>query len=197
MNDGVRQITIGLRVLGERLRQARKDSAQVKLVNTPEHVVSRGGHFKYHDLPSGNHNAPHLLEGLEPVRNISYAKGDSCDIEAVIREREGQGIASQKTYPFNNRLPLLNLEAGQIHHPHDKIEADDLDRRVMSSSGDRQVAGTGRHVQEAEGLEKIHLPDSEASPGDIPAKAEKVVEKVVSPGYCRKNFFDHSNAFGF
>ena len=64
---------------------------------------------------------------------------------------------------------------------------------VAAGRLDGQIGRPRRHIQKAERLEKPHLPDGETAPGDIPAKAEEVIQKIVPPGDRGKDIPDHSD----
>ena len=58
---------------------------------------------------------------------------------------------------------------------------------------DGQIRRTGRNVQKTERVEESHLADGETPPGDVPAEAEKMVQKIVPPGDCGKDLPDHAD----
>ena len=60
---------------------------------------------------------------------------------------------------------------------------------------DRQIRCSGRHVQQPEGVEENHLPGGEATPGDVAAKTQQVIQEIVPAGDRCKDLPDHADVF--
>ena len=58
---------------------------------------------------------------------------------------------------------------------------------------DGQIRRTGRNVQKPISVEESHFTDGEATPNDVPAEAEEMVQKIVPPGDGGKDLPDHAD----
>ena len=54
---------------------------------------------------------------------------------------------------------------------------------------------SGRHVQQPEGVEENHLPGGEATPSDVAAKTQQVIQEIVPAGDRCKDLPDHADVF--
>ena len=61
-----------------------------------------------------------------------------------------------------------------------------MDSGVAVRGLDGQIGRAGRHVQQAERIEETHPPHGGPPPGDVPAEAEQMVQKIVPPGTVAK-----------
>ena len=98
--------------------------------------------------------------------------------KAPIRKGEHRGIGLEKVNASVQALVRCLSPSRDQHFP-DEIDPHDPDVRMPPGGLDGQIRRAGGHIQKTKRVEESHPADGEAPPGNVPAEAQKMVQKVI------------------
>jgi hypothetical protein len=87
----------------------------------------------------------------------------------------------------------VDLFLTHSHHFSNEIETRHLDMWIPPGRFDSQISRAGRDIKKTVGLKKPHSFYGKTTPGQITSEAEEMVQKIVTPMDCGKEFTDDTD----
>lgn len=176
--DRGRQVFVGTLVLRHHAADARQYLIGIELVQHPEQPVAGTRELQYNDLAPGFYCAGHLAQAGLQVAEVAHAERYGHHVDRSVRDSQVLRVAHIEHDPLVEAAGG-DLAARHVEHLFREVDAQHVHVPYAACHLDRQVARTGRHVQDTVRAAAAHDAHHAAAPDAVDVHRERMVQQVV------------------